>query len=187
MFHPCFPDTCCNCVYLDVACVLFACCVMVTMNFSCVSGVFSSVLEACFKCFNCLQTYVATVVFGCFKSRSGVASLVLSPSAASSLSEPTEHPYDTAAGFFRIGGVIRPYPLVAQATRALRVAQNGAQRCTAQQGRGEGLAEGARLRWQRGGGDGGVEEIGRGGTRACMLVLFSKVRPDASSRRTSER
>jgi hypothetical protein len=55
---------------------------------------FSSVLEACFKCFNYPQTYAAIVVFGCFKSRSGVASLLLSPSAASSLPEPTGHPYE---------------------------------------------------------------------------------------------
>jgi hypothetical protein len=50
---------------------------MVAMIFNCFSGAFSSVSEVCFKCFNCLQTYVATVVFECFKSRSGVASLVL--------------------------------------------------------------------------------------------------------------
>jgi hypothetical protein len=37
--------------------------------------------------------YVTSVVFECFKSRSGVASLILSPSTASSLPQPTEHPY----------------------------------------------------------------------------------------------
>ena len=91
MFHLCFPDACCNYVYLDVAYVSHICCMcfiwmlrMVAMVFKCVSGVFSSVSEACFKCFNCLQTYVAVVVFGCFKSRSDVASLLPTPSAASS-------------------------------------------------------------------------------------------------------
>jgi hypothetical protein len=60
-----------------VACVLFGCCVFQVC--------FSSVSEACFKCFNCPQTYVATIVFGCFKSRSGIVSLPILPSAASSI------------------------------------------------------------------------------------------------------
>jgi len=82
MFHLCFPNVCCKCVYLDDACVshirciLFGCLCMVAMGFKCLSGVFSNVSKACFNCFNCLQTYVATVVFGCFQSRSGVASLL---------------------------------------------------------------------------------------------------------------
>jgi hypothetical protein len=103
--------------YLDIA---YGC-----NGFQVVSDVFSSVLEACFKCFNCLQTYVAIVVFGCLKSRSGVASLLLSPFAASSLPEPAGHPYDAAAGPFRIGGAARPSPLVTQATLAPRAARNG--------------------------------------------------------------
>ena len=49
-------------------------------------------------CFNCLQTYIPTVVFGFFKSRSGVASLLLSPSVVSSLPEPSGHPYERGMG-----------------------------------------------------------------------------------------
>ena len=70
MFHLCFLDACCKCVYLDVAyishihcmCFIWMLC-MVEMVSIVFLGVFSSVSEACFKCFNCLQTYVATVVF----------------------------------------------------------------------------------------------------------------------------
>jgi hypothetical protein len=42
------------------------------------------------------------------------------PSATSSLSEPVGHPYDVAAGSFRIGGTARPSLLVARATRVSR-------------------------------------------------------------------
>jgi hypothetical protein len=77
-----------------MACVLFGCCVWLQWFTGVFHVCFSSVSEAYFKCFNCLQTYVATVVFGCFKSRSGVASLLLPPSAASSLSEAAGHPYE---------------------------------------------------------------------------------------------
>jgi hypothetical protein len=107
--------------YLDVAyvshirCMCFiGCLCMVAMVFKCFSGVFSSVSKACFKCFNCLQTYVATVVFGCLKTRSGVAFLL------PSLPGLAGHPYDAAAGFFRIGGAARPSPLVARVARAPR-------------------------------------------------------------------
>ena len=51
MFHLCFPDACCICVYLDVTYVPDICCMcfirmlrMVAMVFKCVSGVF-------YKCF----------------------------------------------------------------------------------------------------------------------------------------
>jgi hypothetical protein len=71
---------------------------MVAMVFKCILVCFSSVLEACFKCFNCPQMYVVTVVFGCFKNRSGVASLLLSPSAASSRPEWAGHPYKQGMG-----------------------------------------------------------------------------------------
>jgi hypothetical protein len=36
------------------------------------------------------------------------------PSATLSLPAPAGHPYDAAAGSFRIGGAARPFPLVAQ-------------------------------------------------------------------------
>jgi hypothetical protein len=46
---------------------------------------------------------VATVVFGCFKSRSGIVSLLLSPSAASSLPEPAGCPYERGIGAMDAG------------------------------------------------------------------------------------
>jgi hypothetical protein len=75
MFHLCFLDACCNCVYLDVAYVSHICCMyfirtlcIVAMVFKCVFLVcFSSVSESCFKCFICLQMYVAIVASRCFK------------------------------------------------------------------------------------------------------------------------
>jgi hypothetical protein len=71
-----FSNTCCNCVYLDVAyvytyvaCVFIRMLSIIAMIFKCVSGVYSSVSETCFKCFIFLQTYVAIVASRCFKSR----------------------------------------------------------------------------------------------------------------------
>jgi hypothetical protein len=87
MFHLCFSDACCKCVYLDVAYVPHICCMCFIWMFAYGFNGFQVFSEACFKCFNCLQTYVAIVVFWCFKSRSGVASLlptlccIISPSA----------------------------------------------------------------------------------------------------------
>ena len=60
----------------------------------------------CFKCvFKCFRNMFqlssdvcSTVGFRCFKSRSGVASLLLPPSAASSLPEPAGHPYELGMG-----------------------------------------------------------------------------------------
>jgi hypothetical protein len=84
------------------------------------------------------------------------------PSTTSSLPESAGHPYNAAVGFFRIGGAARPSTLVTQVARGLRAVRNG---------RRGVLAEGARLRWQRGGGM-GVWRRPRMGTHARMLVLF---------------
>jgi hypothetical protein len=79
MFHLCFSDACCKCVYLDVAyishirCMCFIWMFAYGCNgFQVFLDVFSDISKTCFKCFNCLQTYVAIVVFGRFQSRSGV-------------------------------------------------------------------------------------------------------------------
>jgi hypothetical protein len=112
--------------------------------------------------------YVATVVFRCFKSRSGVASLLLPPFAASSLSELVGHPYYAVAGSFRIGGATRPSPLLARAAWGLHATRN---RCGAAR-----AAEGAR----RGG-------LQRERARMLALFLYAGERPDMSWRRTCGR
>jgi hypothetical protein len=79
MFHLCFPEVCCKCVYLDVAyvfthrvqSVLSGYCVFLQW-FQVFLGAFVSVL--CIKCFICFLTYVVFVASGCFKIRSSVAS-----------------------------------------------------------------------------------------------------------------
>ena len=57
----------------------------------------AKVFKCVFKCFRSMfqlpSDVCLTVGFICFKSRSGVASLLLPPSAASSLPEPAGHPY----------------------------------------------------------------------------------------------
>ena len=87
--------------------------------------------QVCFRCvFQIFQKHVLSVsttfrrmlqsFFLCLKNRSGVASLLLPPYAASSLPAPIGHPYDAAAESFRIGDSPRPSPLVARAAQALR-------------------------------------------------------------------
>jgi hypothetical protein len=106
MFHLCFSDACCKCVYLDVAYISHIRCM-------CVFRCFLSISVACFKCF--IYFYVATAEFGCFKSRFWVLH-PSSPSVTSSwcvpLSTPAGHSYDAAAGSFRIGGAARPLLLL---------------------------------------------------------------------------
>jgi hypothetical protein len=165
MFRLCFLDVCSKCVclyvayvfthilhvfYLDVAygCNGFQVC------FRCFFQVFQ---KHFLKCFNCLQTYVTTVVFGCLKSRSGVASLltticcIVSPGAGRAstrrraqvlLNWRRRAPFPSC----RSGGV------APHATRNERGAAQHSEDLW--RGRDGGLAEGARLRWQRGGGMG---------------------------------
>jgi hypothetical protein len=66
---------------------------MVAMVLS-VSGVFFKCFKSMFQVFQLPSDIYATVVFGCLKSRSGVESLLLPPSAAPSLPEPAGHPYE---------------------------------------------------------------------------------------------
>ena len=130
MFHLCFSDACCKCVYLDVAYVLHIRCMcfiwvlhMVAIVSKCVACVFLQVFQkhvssvsTAFRCM--LQLFYLDV-----SKVNWMLHLSSPPSAASSLSEPAGHTYNAAAGSFRIGGVQRetgPAPLIAGAARAPR-------------------------------------------------------------------
>jgi hypothetical protein len=74
------------------ACVFIRILRMVAMVFKCVSGVF-------FKCFiSIFQVFQLPSDVNIFKNTSSVASLLLPPSAASSLPKPTGHPYEQGMG-----------------------------------------------------------------------------------------
>jgi hypothetical protein len=51
MFHLCFLEACCNCVYLDVAYVSHICCMCFIRMLCMVAMVFKRVLGVFFKCF----------------------------------------------------------------------------------------------------------------------------------------
>jgi hypothetical protein len=108
------------------------------------------------------------------------------PSVASSLPKPVRHPYDAAAGTFRIGGHRAPFPSCCSGDAGPACSTKRARRCTTQRG----LTEGALLRWQRGEGMGCGGDRPRMGTSARMLALFLyagavlEVCPDTSWRRT---
>jgi hypothetical protein len=72
MFHLCFLDTYCKCVYLNITYVSY-----IRLFSSVFRCVFFQVFQKHIKCFVCLQTYDATIVFGCFRNRSGVTSLMI--------------------------------------------------------------------------------------------------------------
>jgi hypothetical protein len=84
------------CFHTYVACALFLDvvygCNGFQVCFRCVFQVFQVSLNACCNHF-----------FGCFKSRLGVASLFLPPSAASSLPEPARCPYERGIGAMDAG------------------------------------------------------------------------------------
>jgi hypothetical protein len=128
---------------------------MVAIFFKCVSCVFFQVFQK-YKCFNCLSDVYCNCLYLDVSKVHRVLHLSSPPSTASSLPEPAGHPYDAAAGSFRIGDTTHPSPLVGRAARAPLAVRN--RRSAARLGRGlsrghdRGLVEVARLRWQCGGG-----------------------------------
>ena len=106
-----------------VVCVLFGCCLWLQW--------FSSVFRCFFRVFqkhvssisSAFRRMLQLLYLNVSKADRGLH-LSSSPSAASSWCVPLPmlagHTYDAAAGSFRIGGVVRPSPLVAQAARAPR-------------------------------------------------------------------
>ena len=83
IFHLCFPDTCCKCVYLDVAyvshircmCFIWKLC-MVAMVFKCFQMFFQVFQKHVSSVLTAFRRMCATFVFRCFKSRSNVAFLL---------------------------------------------------------------------------------------------------------------
>jgi hypothetical protein len=113
MFHLCFPNVCCKCVYLDVAYVSHISC----MYFIWMLQWFLSIFFMCFRSISSVSTAFRRMLLLLYLDVSTidrVLHLLSPPSTASSqcvLPVPAGHPYDAAARSFRIGGAA-PLPLL---------------------------------------------------------------------------
>jgi hypothetical protein len=113
MFHLCFSNACCKCVYLDVAYVSHISC----MCFIWMLQWFSSIFFMCLRSISSVSTAFRRMLQLLYLNVlrvDRVLHLSSPPSTASSrcvLLVPAWHPYDAAAGSFRIGGAA-PLPLL---------------------------------------------------------------------------
>jgi hypothetical protein len=85
---------------------------MVTMVFKCFSGVFK-VFQKHVSSVSTVFRYMLQLLYLDVSKIDRVLYLSSPPSAASSLLTPIGHPYDAAAGSFRVESVARLSPLVA--------------------------------------------------------------------------
>jgi hypothetical protein len=106
--------------YTYVASVLFGCLRMVAMFFKCFQVFFVQVFQ---KHVSIAFRRMLQLLYLDVSKVDRVLHLSSPPSATLSLPASTGHPYDAAAGSFRIGGASHPSPLVAQVAWAPRGAR----------------------------------------------------------------